>query len=141
MSTSQDRLFDIARAVPKKLPISAPFWEGTREKKLMIQYCRDTGQYQFFPRPVSVFTGSNNLEWREVSGSGEVFSFTIARVGRGGFADAVPFIVATVLLDEGVTILSNIVDCDIDQVEIGMKVKPAWAPLEDGTNLLLFRPA
>lgn len=141
MSTSQDRLFHIARAVPKKLPISAPFWEGTRQKKLVIQYCRDTGQYQFFPRAVSVFTGSDNLEWREVSGLGEVFTFTIARVGRGGFADAVPFIVASVLLEEGVTILSNIVDCDIDQVEIGMKVKPAWAPLEDGTNLLLFTPA
>ena len=140
MTDSTDSLFLIERAAPKTLPISAPFWEGTREKKLMVQYCLDSGQYQFYPRPVSIFTGSRNLEWREVSGAGEVFTYTIARVGRGPFEGVMPFIVATIRLDEGVTIMSNVIDCDLDRIAIGMRVEPVWAPLPDGTHLLLFRP-
>ncbi|HKT77591.1 MAG TPA: Zn-ribbon domain-containing OB-fold protein [Sphingobium sp.] len=140
MTDSTDSLFLIERAAPKTLPISAPFWEGTREKKLMLQYCLDSGQYQFYPRPVSIFTGSRNLEWREVSGEGEVFTYTIARVGRGPLEGVTPFIVATIRLDEGVTIMSNVIDCDLDRIAIGLRVEPVWAPLPDGTHLLLFRP-
>ena len=140
MTDSTDSLFLIERAAPKTLPISAPFWEGTREKKLMLQYCLDSGQYQFYPRPVSIFTGSRNLEWREVSGEGEVFTYTIARVGWGPLEGVTPFIVATIRLDEGVTIMSNVIDCDLDRIAIGLRVEPVWAPLPDGTHLLLFRP-
>ncbi|HKX79990.1 MAG TPA: Zn-ribbon domain-containing OB-fold protein [Novosphingobium sp.] len=140
MTDSTDSLFLIERAAPKTLSISAPFWEGTREKKLMLQYCLDSGQYQFYPRPVSIFTGSRNLEWREVSGEGEVFTYTIARIGRGHLEGVTPFIVATIRLDEDVTIMSNVIDCDLDRIAIGLRVEPVWAPLPDGTHLLLFRP-
>ena len=54
---------------------SKPYWEATREKKLVIQRCRVTGKYQHYPRPVSIYTGRRrDIEWHEVSGKGEIFS-------------------------------------------------------------------
>ena len=65
----------------KHFDFSEPYWEGTKQKKLVIQYCKATGKYQHFPRPVSIFTGRRrDIEWREVSGKGVVFSWT-ARPG------------------------------------------------------------
>ena len=140
MSDPMNDTLAVARPAPRHLSFSEPFWEGAREKKLMLQYCPAAGQYQFYPRPVSVFTGRRDLEWREVSGRGKVFSFTVARIGRPPFAEHTPYLIATVELDEGVNIVSNLVGCSLDQVAIGMRVRPFWAPLPDGTNLLLFTP-
>lgn len=130
----------VDRPVPRHYTFSEPFWEGTREKKLLLQYCRKSGQYQFYPRPVSVFTGTRDMEWREVSGRGEVFSWTVAHIARPPFAEHTPYLVVTVTLDEGVNIIANLINCPIEQVAIGLRVKSVWAPLPDGTNLLLFEP-
>lgn len=110
---------------------SRPFWDGAREGKLVLQYCRDTGRFQHYPRPVSLYTGSRNLEWREVSGRGFVFACTIARVAVPGFADRVPYAVATVELDEGVRIIANVVNCAPEEVRIGMRVRVTFEPLGD----------
>jgi uncharacterized OB-fold protein len=119
---------------------SRPFWEATRQKKLVVQFCRRTGQYQFYPRPTSIFTGRRDIEWREVSGRGEVFSFTVARLGRGPFHGHEPYLIATVRLDVGVNVIGNVVNCSIDDIHIGMKVIPYWTPVPDGTHLLMFEP-
>jgi len=120
---------------------SRPFWEATREKRLLLQYDPVAERYQFFPRPVSIYTGRRNLEWREVSGRGSVFSYTLARRGRGPFRGSEPYLVATVTLDQGVNVVANLVHVAADAVEIGMRVRPVWAPLPDGFHLLMFEPA
>ncbi|MBI2961775.1 MAG: Zn-ribbon domain-containing OB-fold protein [Betaproteobacteria bacterium] len=132
--------FGVKREV-RRYGFSRPFWEGTREKKLLIQYCRKTGKYQHYPRPTSIFTGRRrDLEWREVSGKGEVFSYTIARRGMPAFHGHEPYVVACVTLDVGVNVIANMVHCAADEVRIGMKVAPFWLPLADGTHLLMFEP-
>ena len=136
------------------MPVSRsakPSWSASRtcaftsSKRAAISspapYCPRTNQYQWFPRPVSLFTARRDLEWREVSGHGEIFSYTIANVGNGPFRGHEPYLIALVRLDEGVNIMANIVKCDLDDIEIGMEVVPFWAPLPDGTNLLMFQPA
>ena len=129
----------------ERLPIrptnfSKPFWEATHEKKLLLQYCPASRQYQFFPRPVSLFTGRRGLEWREASGRGEIYSYTVARLGPGPFRGHEPYLVALVLLEEGVQIMANVVGCAVEDIGIGMKVVPFWAPRSDGTHLLMFQP-
>ena len=55
-----------------------PFWDGTREKKVVIQYCRKTQKFQHFPRPTSIFTGRRgDIEWREISGKVEIFCYAV----------------------------------------------------------------
>lgn len=140
MSELMNNTLDVARPAPRHFSFSEPFWQGTRERKLLLQYCRVSGRYQFFPKPVSVFTGGRDLEWREVSGRGQIFSFTIARIGRPPFAEHTPYLIATITLDEGVNVIANVIGCAPDRIAIGMRVRPTWAPLPDGTHLLLFEP-
>jgi uncharacterized protein len=133
-------ILDVEREAVTPFFFSRPFWEGTREKKLLVQFCPHTGQYQFYPRPTSIFTGRRKLEWREVSGHGEIFSFTVARRGRGPFRGHEPYLIATVTLDVGVNVIGNVVNCPVEDTYIGMKVIPHWAPLPGGTHLLMFEP-
>lgn len=132
--------FDVERPPVQPMSFTQPYWDGTREKKLMVQYCPRTEQYQFFPRPASLYTGRRDLEWREVSGKGELYSYTIARRTRPPFAGHEPFAIAMVTLAEGVRIMGNLINVDEGQIRIGMAVKPCWAPLPDGYNLLMFEP-
>jgi uncharacterized OB-fold protein len=56
-------------------------------------------------------------------------------------ASPTPYAIAYVRLDEGVTMLSNIVDCDLDALRIGDRVKVCFKPA-DGENVVpMFRPA
>jgi uncharacterized OB-fold protein len=141
MSKPANDTLKVKREAPKPRSFSKPFWDGTREKKVMLQYDRKVGKYQFYPRANSIYTGRvRDLEWREVSGKGEVFTYTIARRARPPFEGHEPFLIAVVTLNEGVNVMGNVVKCDLDQIKIGMKVEPYWHPLPDGTHLLMFQP-
>jgi uncharacterized OB-fold protein len=118
-----------------------PFWDGAAKKKLMVQFCRDTGRPQFFPRPVSLATGRRNTEWREVSGRGSVYTFTNTFNGWPGHEERVPYLCALVELEEGVRILANLYNVKPEDVRIGMPVKVFWEELADGTNYPAFEPA
>ncbi|MDB5569439.1 MAG: hypothetical protein JWN93_622 [Hyphomicrobiales bacterium] len=130
----------IDREPPKWRSFSKPYWDATREKRLVIQYDTDVGKYQFYPRATSIYTGKRHLEWREVSGKGEIYSFTIARRARPPFQGHEPFFIAVVMLDEGVNVMANMVNCTVEEMKIGMRVKPYWHPLSNGTHLLMFEP-
>jgi uncharacterized OB-fold protein len=57
------------------------------------------------------------------------------------FRGAEPYAVVSVTLDEArVNVITNMVNCQADDLKIGMAVKPYWHPLEDGTHLLMFQP-
>jgi uncharacterized protein len=120
---------------------SEPYWTGTKQKKLTIQYCRSAKKYQHFPRPVSIFTGRRrDIEWREVSGNGTVYSYTITQRGTPAFRGQEPYAVVCVTLDVDVNFVANIVNCTAEELKVGMKVKPYWYPLDDGTHLMMFQP-
>jgi uncharacterized OB-fold protein len=118
-----------------------PFWEGAAQGRLMLQYCRDTGQFQHYPRPVSIYTGSRNLEWRQVSGRGVIYASTTVRIPGPGVERRIPLPVVTVELDEGVRIISNILGATPEEVAIGKRVELAWDRLDDGTPYPAFRLA
>ena len=104
---------------------------GRRSSSFSI--ARPTRKYQHFPRPVSIFTGRRrDIEWREVSGKGKVFSYTIAHRGTPAFRGTEPYAVASVTLDVGVNVIANMVNCTAEDLKVGMKVKPYWHPLDDG---------
>jgi uncharacterized protein len=144
MSDPMDETFNdtlnVTRATITPSNFSRPYWEATRDKKLLLQYCPTTGRYQFFPRPVSQFTARRRLEWREASGHGRLYSFTVAAMGPGNFKGHTPYVVALVELDEGVRIISNLLGVKGNDIHIGMGLKPYWLPLPEGTHLLLFQP-
>lgn len=133
----------VARPVPKASVYvdTAPFWEAAKRGKLVLQFCKDTNRFQHYPRPVSIFTGSRNLEWREVSGKGLIYACTVIRVPGPGLEGRLPLSVATIELDEGVRILGNVVDIDPDKVAIGQRVEVSWDRLSDDARYPAFRIA
>jgi uncharacterized protein len=130
----------ILRESPKPRSFSKAYWDATREKRLLVQYDKRSAKYQFFPRATSIYDGHRDLDWQEVSGKGEIFSYTIAYRARPPFQGHEPFVIGLVTLDEGVNVMANIVHCDRDRLNIGLRVKPFWAPLSNGTHLLMFEP-
>ena len=133
----------IPRPVPKPdvYMKTADFWAAANDGKLMIQYCKVTDQYQWFPRPVSIYSGSRNWEWREASGRGTLYSWTVVTSPWPGHAERVPYLCAIVELEEGCRIVSNLVNCEAGDLADGMAVKLAWDTLSDDFQFPVFEPA
>jgi uncharacterized OB-fold protein len=82
------------------------------------------------------------VEWREVSGSGQVYSFTVVhRPPEAAFQKDVPYLLAIVQLDEGPRMMTNLVGCPIEAARIGMRVTPVYEDVTDEVTLVKFRPA
>jgi uncharacterized OB-fold protein len=131
---------ELKRPQPFSMNFTKPYWDATRDKRLVLQYCPTSRKYQHYPRPVSVHTGRRDVEWREVDGSGVVYAYTVTRRGPEAFRRHEPYLIATIQLDADVLFMANVVNCPIDAIKIGMRVKPNWEPLPDGTHLLQFEP-
>jgi len=115
-------------------PSNQAYFDAAREGRLLIGKCLDTGRHFFYPRPVSPFTLSNNVELVPASGRGTIYSVTIMR-GK------TPHAVAYVELEEGPKMFTNIVDCDLDALRIGQPVTLAFRDAEDGQPMPVFKPA
>jgi uncharacterized OB-fold protein len=126
------------RPAPEVTSITKPFWEAAREKRFVLQYCTQAKKFQHYPRPVSIYTGRKTIEWREVSGAGAVYAFTVTHRGPLAFRGQEPYLIATVELDEGVRLMSNIVGAKAEDVRVGARVRLAWAPMADGLNFPVF---
>jgi uncharacterized OB-fold protein len=114
------------------------FWQATERGELMLQYCPDSKQFQHFPRPVSIYTGRRNLQWRKVSGKGTIYACTIVRVPGPGLEGRLPLSVVTVELEEGVRILGNVLNRDPTAVAIGQRVELAWDRIDDDVQYPAF---
>ena len=128
------------RPVPSPTSVTGPFWKAANERRLTVQYDPDAQRWQFYPRAASVTTGKRNLQWRDVSGRGSVYSFTITHIPMQGFEDKAPYAIGLIDLDEGVRILANLVNVDAASVQIGMRVKVCWERLSDDINYFAFEP-
>ncbi|RIK42394.1 MAG: hypothetical protein DCC58_11030, partial [Chloroflexi bacterium] len=101
------------KPLPQPDPVTAPYWESLKNHAMRIQRCNDTGRYFFYPRGLSPFTLSGNISWEPVSGKGVLHAFTIVHAMRApGFADEIPYVVALVELEEGVRLMTNIIDVE-----------------------------
>jgi uncharacterized OB-fold protein len=131
------------KPMPEPTPVTQPFWDGLREHKVKIQYSPSAGQYVFYPRILAPGTLADDLEWREVSGAGTLYAFTVAdRPTAPPWADSLPQLPAIVELDEGPRVSTEMVDVDQAKLHVGMRVKPVFSDYaEQGITLLRFAPA
>ncbi len=128
------------RPLPRPSALSAPFWEGCREGRLLVQRCGDCGSYVFIPQPVCTGCLGSGLAWVESSGRGTLYSYTVVhRPQRPVFE--VPYVVAVVELEEGWHMLSNLIDVEPDAVEIGMPLEVSFREMSPDITLPFFRPA
>ena len=121
---------------------TAPFWEGTMDRRLRFQRCSDCDTVIFHPRRHCVGCLGCDLTWHDASGRGTVYSYSIVRQSyHPFFRQHVPYVVAWVDLDEGPRLLSNVVGIEdpTNEVHCGMPVRVEWEPHGDYA-IPLFRP-
>ena len=119
---------------PTVYPETKTFWDAAGEDRLLVKQCDDCGEHHHYPRAACPFCGSERLQWRQASGKGTIYSFSVMRRA------AVPYIIAYVTLAEGPTMMSNIVDCDPDKLRIGQPVTVTFRPSDGGPALPMFTP-
>lgn len=132
----------MARLEPPSSDVAAPFWEATRDRRLLLQWCKVCAQSIHYPREFCPVCLGEDYEWRDSPGQGEIYAFNVMhRPGNRGMADQVPYVIALVTLDEGVRMVTNIVGEEPASLRVGMRVDVTWEALSDGRNLPLFEPS
>lgn len=120
-------------------PLTAPFWKAAAEHRLVAPRCNRTGRYFFPPERCVPGTDSTDWDYAESCGRGTVYTFSV--VHRPPSPDfETPYILAVVDLDEGWPMLTNVVDCPPERIEVGMPVQVTFIDIEGG-SLPVFRPS
>ena len=127
----EEKIYPVVPATPG----SEPYWEGANAGKLMLSHCKPCNKSFYYPRGACPMCLSTDVEWRESKGTGEIYTYSVMRPAKP------PYVIAYVTLDEGVSMMTNIVDCDPASVKIGQKVKVVFKPREDGSKIACFAPA
>lgn len=117
--------------------ISQVFWDGCRKGELLYQVFGDNPQFN--PGPISRLTGEHSFDWRKSLGRGSVYSWSV--VWRGQTPDFdVPYAPAVIDIDEGYQMISCIVGCAPEDIQLGMRVEVVFHPVNDSLTLPYFRP-
>ncbi len=112
------------------------FWAATAQGRLLIKHCEDCGKPHHYPRALCPYCFSERTRFEEASGNGVIYTYSVQRRGAEE-----PYAIAYVTLDEGVTMLTNLVDCDFDALAIGQKVRVSFVDTGEGNALPMFTPA
>ena len=121
------------RMEPPADPELSTFWEGTKERQLLLPRCTDCGTTFWHPRTTCPACLSDRLEWRPSVGTGAVHAVSVMYRPE-------KYAVVLVDLDDDVRLMSNMVGIEPDDVTVGMRVSLTWEELSDGRNLWLFEP-
>jgi len=113
---------------------SEVFFNAARAGRFMIPVCSACGKAHWYPRAICPFCAGDQVEWREASGKGTIYTFSFMRRVKE------PYVIAHVTLAEGPTMLTNIVDCDFDTVRIGQSVAVVFKETENGPPVPMFKP-
>lgn len=126
--------------LPEPTVETEKFWDGCRSHQLLIQQCDECGYYQFYPRIMCSKCSSRKVQWIQASGRGTVKSFTIIhRAISPAYQKEVPYVLALIQLDEGPTMMSNIIQCNPNDVAIGMKVEVSFEDWSSDITVPQFR--
>jgi uncharacterized OB-fold protein len=120
---------------PGSNPEIRPFWDAASEGRFVVKRCGECGKVHWYPRALCPFCFSPKTEFVPASGGGTIYSFSVMRRAEP------PYAIAYVTLDEGATMMTNIVDCDFGGLGIGQKVKVVFKPTEGGSPVPCFTPA
>lgn len=118
---------------------SQPYWDAIARHRLTAQQCSGCARFVFYPRGICPFCHSLDLQWRDVSGAGTVYSYTVSRRAPSPeFGDDIPLVVVLVDLDEGYRMMSDLVGADALEVQCGDRVQVTFHETAGGQTLPVF---
>ncbi|HEY90354.1 MAG TPA: Zn-ribbon domain-containing OB-fold protein [Dehalococcoidia bacterium] len=129
------------KPVPGIDELSRPYWEAAKRHELVMQRCRECGCYRYPPGNICPGCASEDTEWVKVSGRGTIFTWNVFhKVYHPAFAQDVPYAIVAVELEEGPRVTSNLVDCRLEDIRIGMPVEVVFEDITEEISLPKFRP-
>lgn len=120
---------------PPTNPEVQPFFDAAAAGTLVIKRCLACGEAHHYPRTMCPHCGSDRTEWTDASGRGTIYSYSVLRRATP------PYTIAYVTLEEGPTMMTNLVDCDVDALRIGQAVRVVFKPTDGGPPVPVFTPA
>lgn len=133
---------DFVRPLPQPFPWSQPFWDATRERRLVCKTCLDCGHVDHPPYLYCTACGSDRHEWRPARGTATLVAYAVNTYSvPAAFIEDLPYVLAIVKLPEGPRMISNIVECDPAQLRNGMALEVVFHEAAEGIVLPKWRPA
>ncbi|HEY9545524.1 MAG TPA: OB-fold domain-containing protein [Solimonas sp.] len=137
-----DKDIDIAGAI-RNLGgdiLDLPFWEACRDGRFLLHRCNVCGRH-YWPASRCVVHGAQSMAWLPASGRGTLYTYTVMHHAyTPTMKGKTPYVVAVIRLDEGPYFHSNLIDCTLDQVRIGMQLQSAMIEQDNGLVVPVFRP-
>jgi len=122
------------------------YWREEKHRyRLMGEECTTCGT-KYFPKTPICSCGGTEFKPYKLHEVGKVLSWTVIRNAPLGYEKFTPYIVALIELEDGIRLLSQVVDIEPEAVKPGMKVEYTFRKVtEDGQAGLLqygykFRP-
>ena len=129
------------KPLPQPGTEDAVFWGGCQHHQLRFQKCLGCGLVRWPPNIICPRCYSRETEWITAIGKGKLYTYAVYyQAFHPSFKDSLPYVVAVVELDEGPHLLTNLADCDIEQIRCDMPVEVKWQDFPAGYNLPKFKP-
>lgn len=116
------------------------FWEGIGRGELVFQKCKQCGTWLHPPRPACPGCRSFEMEWVRSSGKGTIYSWATYEESPNPAFKA-PYSVVLVELEEGVRLISNMIDTASREISMGMAVEVVFDKITDELTLPKFKKA
>lgn len=124
---------------PRVTEDSRPFWEGCAQHKLLFQRCTRCGKPRMPASFLCPHCHSTEFSWEQSAGFGRIYSYVVFhRAFHPLLSDRIPYVVASVDLDEGVRLLTNIVNYGTYQINCGVPVEVDFVDAGNGVILPVF---
>jgi len=136
-----ERFFPDGMPQPLANATALPWWQAAAEHRLVVQRCAACQHLRHPPAPICPECRSDEADWKELSGRGEVYTFTLVHRPLAAGQD-LPFVVAVVSLEggDGIRMISNLVDVAPEDLAIGMPVELVWEDMSADLAIPRFRP-
>ncbi|HVP31409.1 MAG TPA: Zn-ribbon domain-containing OB-fold protein [Myxococcota bacterium] len=135
-----ERFFPHGMPAPLADHVTLPFWQAAAQHRLVVQRCTACGRTRLPPAPVCPGCRSAEADWKELSGRGEIYTYTIVHrpIAAG---QELPFVIAVIALEDagGVRMISNVVGARPEEVAIGAPVELVWEDMSAEVAIPRFR--
>lgn len=138
---AEGRVIRHAKPLPRITPDSEPFYQGLKQRLLLLPYCRACNKPHLPPGPVCPFCFADAIDWRKASGRGKVSTWTVVhKAWFPAFQDDIPYNVVQVELEEGPRLTANVAGIRNEELKVGLAVEIVYDDVAPELTLPRFRP-
>jgi len=116
-----------------------PFWDALKDGKFLLRHCNACGRDHYYPRPFCPTCWSEDVAWKEASGRGTLYTYSVVHVNDlPPFHERVPYVAAIVELEEGPRVMTNIEGVPFDELRADLPVVVAYKAISDDVTIPVF---